>query len=70
MKIIFLLIAISLLLAAGFLAAFFWAVRGGQYEDEYTPSVRILLDDPSYLESLNSKANSKTTPEPSPKKVK
>ncbi len=47
MKIIFLLIATSLLLALGFLVAFFWAVRGGQYEDEYTPSVRILLDDPS-----------------------
>ncbi len=47
MKIIFFLIATSLLLALGFLAAFFWAVRNGQYEDEYTPSVRILLDDPT-----------------------
>jgi cbb3-type cytochrome oxidase maturation protein len=45
MKIIFLLIAASLLLAGGFLAAFFWAVRTGQYEDEYTPSMRILFDD-------------------------
>lgn len=45
MKIIFFLIAASLLLAVGFLVAFFWAVRTGQYEDEYTPSVRILLDD-------------------------
>lgn len=45
MKIIFLLIAISLVLAVGFLISFFWAVRSGQYEDEYTPSVRILFDD-------------------------
>ena len=45
MKIIFLLIAVSLLLAGGFLFAFFWAVRNGQYEDEFTPSVRILFDD-------------------------
>jgi cbb3-type cytochrome oxidase maturation protein len=45
MKIIFFLIAASLLLALGFLVAFFWAVRTGQYEDDYTPSVRILLDD-------------------------
>ena len=45
MKIIFFLIAASLLLAVGFLIAFFWAVRTGQYEDEYTPSVRILFDD-------------------------
>ena len=45
MKIIFLLIAISLLLAAGFLTAFYWAVKSGQYEDDYTPSVRILFED-------------------------
>lgn len=45
MKIILLLILISLLVALGFLAAFFWAIRSGQYEDEYTPSIRILLDD-------------------------
>lgn len=45
MKIIFLLIAVSLVLALGFLISFFWAVRDGQYEDEYTPSVRILFDD-------------------------
>ena len=45
MKIIFVLIALSLLVALGFLAAFFWAVRDGQYDDDYTPSVRILFDD-------------------------
>lgn len=45
MKIILLLIFISLLLALGFLIAFLWAVRQGQYDDDYTPSVRILFDD-------------------------
>ena len=45
MEIIFLLIFISLCLALLFLAAFFWAVRSGQYDDDYTPSVRILLDE-------------------------
>lgn len=45
MKIIFLLILISLLIAIGFLAAFIWAVKSGQYEDDYTPSIRILLED-------------------------
>lgn len=44
MKIIFLLIGISLIVALGFLMAFLWAVKSGQYEDEYTPSVRILFD--------------------------
>ncbi|MCB0643444.1 MAG: cbb3-type cytochrome oxidase assembly protein CcoS [Phaeodactylibacter sp.] len=47
MKIILVLILVSLIVALGFLAAFFWAVRSGQYEDDYTPSVRILFDDKS-----------------------
>jgi cbb3-type cytochrome oxidase maturation protein len=29
----------------GFLAAFIWAVKSGQFKDTYTPSVRIILDD-------------------------
>ena len=45
MKIIFFLIILSLLVALGFLAAFFWAVKSGQYEDDHTPSIRILFDD-------------------------
>ncbi len=45
MKIIFLLIAISLLIALGFLAAFFCAVKTEQYDDDYTPSLRILFDE-------------------------
>lgn len=45
MTIIFLLIGISLLVALTFLGAFLWAVRSGQYEDGYTPAVRMLFDD-------------------------
>ncbi len=45
MSILFILIIISLTMASGFLIAFFWAVRSGQFEDDYTPSVRILFDD-------------------------
>lgn len=45
MHVIFLLIGISLIIAIGFLGAFFWAVRSGQYDDDYTPSVRMLFDD-------------------------
>lgn len=44
MFIIFLLIAISVAVAAGFLAAFLWAVRSGQYDDDYTPAVRMLFE--------------------------
>ena len=45
MKIIFLLILVSLIIALGFLAAFFCATKSGQYDDDYTPAIRILLDD-------------------------
>lgn len=45
MKIIFLLIIVSLIVALGFLGAFLWAVRSGQYDDDYGPAVRILFDE-------------------------
>lgn len=45
MEVIFILILVSLVIALGFLAAFFWAVKSGQYEDDYTPSIRILFED-------------------------
>ncbi|MDR9398501.1 cbb3-type cytochrome oxidase assembly protein CcoS [Salibacter sp.] len=45
MSVIYLLIGISLLAALGFLAAFLWSIKTGQYEDDYTPGVRILFDD-------------------------
>jgi cbb3-type cytochrome oxidase maturation protein len=43
-SVIYLLIIFSLLIAGGFLIAFLWAVRSGQFDDKYTPSVRILMD--------------------------
>ncbi|RNI28218.1 cbb3-type cytochrome oxidase assembly protein CcoS [Rufibacter immobilis] len=45
MTIIYLLIAISLTVAILFLGSFVWAVRSGQYDDDYTPSVRILFEE-------------------------
>ena len=45
MGVIILLIFFSMLVAGGFLAAFLWAVKSGQYDDSYTPSVRILFEE-------------------------
>jgi len=45
MSAIILLISASLIVATGFLLAFLWAVKSGQFEDRYTPSIRMLLDD-------------------------
>jgi cbb3-type cytochrome oxidase maturation protein len=57
-SIIILLIGISLLVAIVFLIAFLWAVKNGQYEDRYTPSVRILFDnDKANKSSIDKKSN-------------
>ena len=45
MSVIYFLIGIGVLVAGGFLIAFIWAVKSGQYDDDYTPSVRMLFDD-------------------------
>jgi cbb3-type cytochrome oxidase maturation protein len=47
MSVILLLIPLSVAIAAAFLAAFIWAVRNGQFEDTCTPSMRMLMDEPS-----------------------
>lgn len=39
------LIGFSLLVAVGFLIAFLWSVKSGQYSDMYTPSIRMLFED-------------------------
>ncbi|MBP6731890.1 MAG: cbb3-type cytochrome oxidase assembly protein CcoS [Chitinophagales bacterium] len=56
MSVMFVLIGISLVFALGFLAAFVYSVIGGQYDDDYTPSVRILFDNP-VTQSSNPKNN-------------
>jgi cbb3-type cytochrome oxidase maturation protein len=45
MSVIYLLISISIIVAVAFLYAFLRAVKTGQYDDDYTPSVRMLFDD-------------------------
>ena len=50
MSAIFILIGASLLVAIGFLIAFIVAVRNGQFDDDYTPSVRMLFDNETKTE--------------------
>ena len=45
MSVILILLTASLSIAIGFLIAFIWSVKNGQYDDDYTPSVRMLFDD-------------------------
>jgi cbb3-type cytochrome oxidase maturation protein len=45
MSVIYVLLAISLVVAVIFFAAFIVSVKSGQYDDTYTPSVRMLFED-------------------------
>lgn len=53
MSVIIILITASLVIAGGFLLAFIWSVKVGQYEDDYTPSVRMLFDNPVAQKTSN-----------------
>lgn len=45
MSIIYLLLTISVIVAIIFFVAFIQSVKKGQYDDVYTPSVRMLFED-------------------------
>ena len=59
MSVIYLLIGISIFVALGFFIAFLFAVRTGQYDDDYTPSVRMLFDDEIKKSSQNKNQTTK-----------
>jgi cbb3-type cytochrome oxidase maturation protein len=44
MSIIYLLIGCSITIALLFLVGFLWSIRSGQYDDTYTPAVRMLFE--------------------------
>jgi len=54
MNILYLLVPVALLLAAGGVWAFFWAVRSGQFDDVQTPAIRMLFDDETSREDESS----------------
>ena len=63
MSVLFVLIVIGILVASGFLIAFIWAVKSGQFDDSYTPSVRMLFDD-NPEETKNNNTDGSTKEEP------
>jgi len=52
MSVIYFLISISILVAVIFLFLFIKAVKNGQFDDSYTPSVRILFDEEKQNEKM------------------
>jgi len=69
MSVIIVLIGFSLIVAIIFLAAFIWSIKNGQYDDDYTPSVRILFEDekPASSPDIPSADISKNKPDKSNK---
>ncbi|MBT8317811.1 MAG: cbb3-type cytochrome oxidase assembly protein CcoS [Lutibacter sp.] len=45
MEVVYITIGVSVIVAILFFTAFIKSVKSGQYEDTYTPSVRMLFDD-------------------------
>ncbi|WP_336127087.1 MULTISPECIES: cbb3-type cytochrome oxidase assembly protein CcoS [unclassified Mesoflavibacter] len=45
MSVIYILLTVSIIVAVIFFVAFIMAVRNGQFDDGYTPSVRMLFED-------------------------
>jgi cbb3-type cytochrome oxidase maturation protein len=62
MSAILILIILGIVVAGGFLVAFIWAVRSGQYDDDYSPSVRMLFENKKPKEKTTS-----STENPDPK---
>ncbi len=60
MSVIYILLTISIIIAIVFFIAFIIAVKNGQFDDSYTPSVRMLFEDELVKEE----------PKKSPKQIK
>jgi cbb3-type cytochrome oxidase maturation protein len=45
-SVLFVLVPVALLVAGGFVAAYVWASRSGQFDDLTTPAMRALHEDP------------------------
>ncbi len=52
MSAFFIMISVSMFIAFTFLGAFVWSVKKGHYDDDYTPAIRILMDDAKVPESI------------------
>ena len=55
MSVILILIIASIVVASVFLGAFYWAVKSGQYDDTYSPSVRMLFEEKKKQENNDDK---------------
>ena len=45
MSVIYIVLTVSVIVGVAFFIVFLMAVKSGQYDDSYTPSVRMLFED-------------------------
>lgn len=50
MSVLVILLLVSIGIAGGFLVAYMWSVRDGQFDDDYSPARRILFTDSKPVE--------------------
>lgn len=62
MSVIYLLLALSIIVALIFFIAFIFSVKNGQYDDSYTPSVRMLFEDELVKDTTAQNQNKNTNP--------
>jgi cbb3-type cytochrome oxidase maturation protein len=62
MSVIYVLLTISIAVAIIFFLAFIVSVKKGQYDDSYTPSVRMLFDDELVTKKSSKEAKIKNKP--------
>lgn len=53
MSVIYIMLTVSIIIAIVFFVAFIVAVKNGQFDDSYTPSVRMLFEDELVKEKSN-----------------
>lgn len=61
MSVIYVLLTISIVIAVVFFVAFIFAVKNGQYDDSYTPSIRMLFEDELVKEQPKPSESTKKT---------
>lgn len=63
MEVLYITIGVSIIVALIFFIAFIKSVKSGQYDDMYTPSVRMLFDDELVIVKKKDKKESKNNQE-------
>ena len=60
MSVIYIVLTVSVIVGIAFFIVFLLAVKSGQYDDSYTPSVRMLFEDELVKEHSKESIQTKT----------